>query len=82
MNVVVAWECMNNTTKTVTIPRMEYRELKKIRSRFEQVRWLLLTDAIGAEDSRRYKPAFVRKIKRSLREAAAGKGRIITPSSD
>ncbi len=73
---------MDNATKTVTIPRKEYRELKMIRSRFEQVRLLLAADGIATEDSRRYKPAFVRKIKRSLREAASGKGRIIFDAAD
>ena len=82
MDVVVPCKHMDNGIKTITIPHKEYRELKKIRSRFEQMRWLLFTDEIGTEDSRLYKPAFVRKIKRSLREAAAGKGRVVFDGSD
>lgn len=73
---------MDNATKTVTIPRKEYRELKKIRSRFEHVRLLLVADDIATEDSRLYKSAFVQKIKRSLREAASGKGRIVFDVAD
>lgn len=69
-------------TRTITIPRQEYRELKRIRSRFEQVRLLLVADEIATEDIRLYKPAFVRKIKRSLREAAAGKSRIVFDAAD
>ncbi|OGG49753.1 hypothetical protein A3C18_01050 [Candidatus Kaiserbacteria bacterium RIFCSPHIGHO2_02_FULL_54_11b] len=65
---------MASNTKTITIPREEYRELKKIRSRFEQV--LSLLDDFETEDVRLYKPSFLQKLKRAQRDLAAGKYRV------
>ncbi len=72
---------MAPTTKTITIPREEYRALKKIRSRFEQVQSLLVADDLETEDVALYKPSFLQKIKRVHRDMTAGKYRTITDVS-
>lgn len=77
----------------VRIPKAEYEKLLGIKASFEEIGSFFVQpnsklvrkkndEHLRTEDFRLYKPAFVRQIKRTLKEVAEGKGRVITSLSD